>query len=176
MKVKIGKLLPDGRIRYIEVSVVERKKIAAKLKTFYSIDKRLDALLDLGNLVYIGSSPNGRFSGINDPLHCCSEIRDNKKSPNKHAAQIVRNREAFFNPKENCFLFENGTWTVQAQKENSLSHLTAYVINDKGFSRKWISDTTWNQLTQEAKKENESYYFFNSQNKLVANILKTQLQ
>jgi hypothetical protein len=176
MTVKIGKLLPDGRVRHIEVSATDGTETAFKLKTFYSTGKRLDALLELGNLVYIGSSPGGRFSGINDTLHCHAEIRDNKKSPNKHGSQTAKDKETFLNPKENCFLFENGQWTFQAQKKNTLSQLTVYAVHDKGFSRKWASDATWSQLTREAQKENESYCLFNSKNKLVATILKTQLQ
>jgi hypothetical protein len=176
MKVKIGKLLPDGRVRHIEISSVEERKIAFMLKTFYSNDRQLDALLELGNLVYIGSSPCGKFGGINDGLHCYAEIRDNKKSLNKHGAQITNNKETFLNPKENCFFFENGKWTVQLQEKDTLSQLTVYSVKDKDFSREWISGLTWRQLLQKSGEENKSYYLFNKKNKLVASILKSQLQ
>jgi hypothetical protein len=177
MKVQIGKLLPDGRVRYIEVFSAEGlKETAAKLKTFYSSDRRLDALLELGNLNYMGSTPYGRYRNINTGPHCYALIRDEKKSPNKHGAQITGNREKFFSTKETCFLFESGKWTVKPQQKDSLSHLTVYAVNDKGISRKWINGLTWRQLIQKAKEENESYYFFGTNEKLVTSILKSQLQ
>lgn len=59
---QIGKVLPDGKVRHIKAYLENTiDEISQKLRVFYSSEKRVDALLSLGDIDVLGPSPFGRW-------------------------------------------------------------------------------------------------------------------
>lgn len=60
MSIQIGKLLPDGSVRHIKaLHETLSKDLVRKLRVFYPNDRRVDALLSLGDIQKLGPSPYG---------------------------------------------------------------------------------------------------------------------
>ena len=61
MSIQIGKLLPDGSVRHIKaLHETLSKDLVRKLRVFYPNDRRVDALLSLGDIQKLGPSPYGK--------------------------------------------------------------------------------------------------------------------
>jgi hypothetical protein len=188
MRVKIGKLLPNGCIRHIEVfHEGESNSTAFVLKNFYSTDKRVDALLDLGNLNNIGPSPYGKRMShtVEDMVHCFAAIRDDGANKKKNEALESGNREAFTRLAELCYLYENGKWTVLIGKysgnieypgilrlawRQSFADLEIFEFQ-KGneLSKVYANFSDWKELVAYADTENKTLYVFRN-NRLVSTI------
>ena len=55
MSIQIGKLLPDGSVRHIKaLHETLSKDLVRKLRVFYPNDRRVDALLSLGDIQTLG--------------------------------------------------------------------------------------------------------------------------
>jgi hypothetical protein len=175
MKVKIGKLLPDGTVRHIEAEHQKTPETTIHLlKNFYSTEKRIDALLDLGTLSMLGATPY-RKKRNNSEMQCRSYIRDEKRSSNKYEAKIAGSKELFLQSEGTCFLYQNGCWEVETNK-NSLAGLTIYRIEPKGgLSSIETGKINWRCLAEKSKKENQTYYLFRD-DQLVTIIFKPQIQ
>lgn len=77
MNLYIGKLQNDGVVRYIAVPYEEQyNDVPRILGTFYSTDARVEALINLGNLVTLQPSPYKKWKGQSDTVNCRAEIRD----------------------------------------------------------------------------------------------------
>ena len=64
MSIQIGKLLPDGSVRHIKaLHETLSKDLVRKLRVFYPNDRRVDALLSLGDIQKLGPSPYGKWTG-----------------------------------------------------------------------------------------------------------------
>ena len=115
---RIGKLLPDGRVRaitchwdgYVESGVGE------DLLKYYSDSSKVDSLLDLGNLSALGKEI-GEKQNFNDPSKinrdwCLAYERDRGKSGME--SKIVKLEE--FQSDLNwpyLYLFKEGEWTFR---------------------------------------------------------------
>jgi hypothetical protein len=183
MTVRIGKLLPDGQIRHIEVfETGELEEIAFRLKNFYSTEKRLDALLDLGNLYRLGATPYGRYKWYDDILHCQAAIRDDNGSKKKHETAVSCDREFFTQSAEVCFLHENGNWLILAGKRmisiatpeiirqavlRPLEKLEVYSgLSASSFSKLHEDFAGWKELEEFACSKNQTLCVFRK-NRLV---------
>ena len=70
MSIQIGKLLPDGSVRHIKaLHETLSKDLVRKLRVFYPNDRRVDALLSLGDIQKLGPSPYGKWTGTGDTVH-----------------------------------------------------------------------------------------------------------
>jgi len=102
----IGLSRPDG-IRYITVmngdNFEENGRI---LKNFYRKENRVERLLELGDLLSLGSSPYNPSDDRSRPdtLHC--QPLGNGK------AHTVKDKESFFLLGEWTYLYENGKWQL----------------------------------------------------------------
>ena len=76
----IGKLQADGTVRSVYLHHDGYFSHAGRiLRTFYRTEKRIDALLALGNLSGLGPSPYSKDASTPqalDKLHCRAYIRD----------------------------------------------------------------------------------------------------
>ena len=111
-RASIGKLLPDGRVKYITLSYDGYFSHAGHiLKTFYPTEKRVDALLELGDLQSIMPSPYGKFSGNihNDRIHCRAYIRDFNLPAKERKAQTEKSEEEFLRYGLS-YLYKDGRW------------------------------------------------------------------
>jgi hypothetical protein len=187
MKVKIGKLLPDGRVRHIEVFYEgESEKTVFLLKNFYRRETHLDALLDLGNLNKLNPSPYGKYRGYGDCIRCHSAVRDEGYSKKKHEAAVCDSREAFVKQAELCYLYENGGWSIhigQRYSESIHFHALPGLIKWHPFSGLEIHESDkenvlskvyaefpdWKTLRAYAAKENKTLYVFR-ENRLVKTV------
>ncbi|GAB6013604.1 hypothetical protein [Viscerimonas tarda] len=186
MNVKIGKLLPDGNVRHIDLlNVEEPEKTAFTLKNFYSVEKRLDALLDLGNLNNLNPSPYGKYRWYGDKVHCYAAIRDDGASKRKNEALLSESRDVFAKAVELCFLYENGNWTILFGKRsenidfaqvlnvikwNPFLHLEIYEFEkDNRFAKNHIAFADWKELEEYAERENKPVYVFRN-NRLAVTI------
>jgi hypothetical protein len=186
MRVKIGKLLPNGRFRHIEVfHEGESNSTAFVLKNFYSSDKRVNALLELGNLNNLGASPYGRWPGRGDKAHCYATIRDDGANKKKNEALESENRDAFSKLADLCYLYENGKWTIFAGKYSGnieypgilrlawrqpFANLEIYEFQKENeLSKVHTPFSDWKELVTYAGTENKKLYVFRN-NRLVSTI------
>ncbi|MBF0648734.1 hypothetical protein IR083_07870 [Dysgonomonas sp. GY75] len=114
----------DGKIRYITLesdSLSQFGRVVNTLRNFYKKPERIDALIELGNLEWLGLSPYKKNKDDDDIVNCLSKIRDRKWSPGKHGASYADNEEEFLNAIDrnrrdylvNCgFLFDEGKWYI----------------------------------------------------------------
>jgi hypothetical protein len=186
MKVRIGKLLPDGNVRYINLLNEEEPEATAfTLKNFYSVEKRLDVLLDLGNLNRLNPSPYGKYRWYGDKVHCYAAIRDDGTSKRKNEAILSESRDVFAKAAELCYLFENGNWTMLFGKRSEnidfaqvlnvikwkpFLHLEIYEFEkDNRFAKNHIAFADWKELKEYAERENKPVYVFRN-NRLITTI------
>lgn len=120
MSILIG-IKDVDNIRYISADYPQQfEKVVHTLKNFYKSPEKVKALIDLGNLDWLGPSPYRKSKGIDDLINCESRIRDKKLSPGKHGWKTVRSNNEFVeqlehNPGKNlncCFLYENNNWFI----------------------------------------------------------------
>lgn len=119
MSIQIGKLLPDGSVRHIKaLHETLSKDLVRKLRVFYPNDKRVDALLSLGDIQKLGPSPYGKWTGTGDVIHCFSKIRDGRETPRQSASRIADNADIFGRMEDTCLLFDNGRWHLMDKGEH----------------------------------------------------------
>lgn len=191
MTTIIGNVLPDGRVKYIRCNSNQTMRMIAHLLTvFYPQQNRVDALLKLGTIGYLGQSPYAPSEGRPGHVHCIALVRDYKANEQKNKPEFITGKDIFL--KANCpaFLFEDGHWLLAWEGEfiriNSSydiplvrtinrSRLTYIGIsNDKERSKKnWaiqkFSFTTWSNMCKQAFSNGDTYYVFRDQ-KLIATI------
>jgi hypothetical protein len=114
----------NGKIRYITLesdSLSQFDRIVNTLRNFYKKPERIEALIELGNLEWLGPSPYKKSKGDDDTVNCLSKIRDRKWSPGKHGSSCAGDEEEFLKAIDrnrrdylvNCgFLFDEGKWYI----------------------------------------------------------------
>lgn len=113
MSVYIGKVRPDGSVLFITLLNAKHYYDNARiLKRFYTLEHRLDALLELGTLHLLRPSPYGKSSSMADPVHCRAAHRDEYESKKQNRPLESRSREIVARMKGYFFLWENGAWYV----------------------------------------------------------------
>jgi hypothetical protein len=187
MSILIGLKTP-GNIRYISVSPVYKSgfnKVIATLRTFYKTQERVKALIELGNLDWLGISPYKKCKGIDDTVNCESLIRDRKLSPGKHGAQFVPDEKEFVKKLTGtsrgnincCFLYENSEWfiLVGGHKESIrltdesvlgksalMDGLKVYRYEPENQYHKLSGESflSWAEVKQSADEKQTVYYIF----------------
>lgn len=174
MSIQIGKLLPDGSVRHIKaLHETLSKELARKLRVFYPNEKRVDALLSLGDIHVLGPSPRGRWTGHGDVVHCFSKIRDGREQPGQFSARRADNTDIFSRMADTCLLFDNGKWYFIAGGEHrelssfigdtpshdSMRPISVYVNN---YARLEKIDTPrhWQGLEELAERESRVLYVY----------------
>ncbi len=162
MSIQIGKLMPNGAVKHIKAFIGSlTPEIASRLQLFYKNEKRVDALLALGDIMVLGPSPYGKWSPYEDRVHCCALIRDRRGEQYKNMARIADNVDTFAHMGNVCLLFADGEWFVIAngrridlssyhdwELEDSMAGLKVYV-NKKDGSGGLSAITTpesWSEL------------------------------
>lgn len=111
---KIGKVRADGSVLFITLNYnVDFDRNKSTLLRFYTREKRLDALLALGNLVLLQASPYGKYETDKSPceqINCKAEIRDDFESKRKHQAKVAENIDEFANVYGPAYLWKDGVW------------------------------------------------------------------
>lgn len=180
----IGKKLPDGKVKYIEVHYDGYFSWTGRiLRTFYRTEKRVDALLELGNLSSIGSTPYGKNlmpPKELDHIHCRAYIRDFGHTDNEFLPQTASNKEQFFDDAGIAYLYEDGKWYQSCEghiQDISSCHLTHYeepdsiypnigqcdiysVYADSTLHRLSQPPRFWKQLEELATEEQKTFYVF----------------
>ncbi len=187
MSILIG-LKTSGNIRYISVSPVYNasfNKVIATLRTFYKTQERVKALIDLGNLDWLGISPYKKCKGVDDTINCESLIRDRKLSAGKHGASYADDEKEFVKKLKGenqgnincCFLYEEGKWyiLVGGHKENIntidksvliksrlMDGLKVYKYNPEDNYQKLSEESflSWDEVQQSADESQTTYYIF----------------
>lgn len=180
----IGKKLPDGKVKYIKVHYDGYFSWTGRiLRTFYRTEKRVDTLLELGNLSSIGSTPYGKNlmpPEELDHIHCRAYIRDFGHTDKESLPQTASNKEQFFDDAGIAYLYEDGKWYQACQKhiqDISSCHLThyeepafiypnigqcdIYSVNDNSTLHRLNQPPQfWKQLEELATKEQKTFYVF----------------
>lgn len=174
MSIQIGKLLPDGSVRHIKATRESLSKdVVRKLRLFYSNDKRVDALLSLGDIHVLGPSPYAKWTGSGDTVHCFSKIRDGREAPQQFAARLADNADIFSCMEDTCLLFDNGKWYVVAGNErrelpasvgdtpthDGMRSISVYVNNHADF-KKIETPKHWQGLQELAERESRILYVY----------------
>lgn len=184
MSLLIGKKTSSG-IRYISVEcAMTFSTIVHTLKTFYKTTERVDALINLGNLNYLGKTPFKKCKGEEDLINCEAKIRDKKLSEGKHGTSIVKDEAEFLKKLERncrglncCFLFEEDKWYVLVGGHKQQIESIDESVLDKGKRMEGLEVYTykpddsynklnsvefysWDQVKQSANTNNTTYYIF----------------
>lgn len=189
----IGKKLPDGKVKYIEVHYDGNFSWTGRiLRTFYRTEKRVDALLELGHLSSIGSTPYGKNlmpPKDLDHIHCRAYIRDFGHTDKEFMPQTAPNKEQFFDDAGIAYLYENGKWVQSYRKhiqDISSCLLTHYEEPDSNYPNigqckiySVNSNSTlqclsqppqfWEQLEELATEEQKIFYVFRN-NRLIKTV------
>lgn len=121
MSIQIGKLLPDGSVRHIKaLHETLSKDLVRKLRVFYPNDRRVDALLSLGDIQKLGPSPygNGQEPAIPSTVFQRS-VTDGKHRGNPHhASRTTQTFSAAWRTRASCSITADGmSWT----RENTVN-------------------------------------------------------
>jgi len=189
MSLLIGMKSESGNIRYISVSTEYKQtfdKIVATLKNFYKTPEKVKALIDLGNLHWLGASPYKKSKGGDDAVNCEAIIRDRKLSAGKHGAQFAGSERDFVKRLERdcrsglncCFLYDtDNRWYILAgshkenintvdssvlQKSTRMDGLKVYTYNPRENYQTLPEQDfyTWEEVRASADRENKVYYIF----------------
>jgi hypothetical protein len=179
----IGKVLTDKQVKYIKCDGYDTLFWAARtLLSFYSRENRLDALLDLGNLDWLGASPFGKYVFDDDPINCISRIRDRKGDAGEESADILPGKDIFRTARCPVFLFEDGQWSMYNNNECAALHspygilpsLRTYSFQSYSTIRyshdaerskengkvKKFDFPNWSALMRKAGEDGDTYYVF----------------
>ena len=178
MNLYIGKLQNDGVVRYIAVPYEEQyNDVPRILGTFYSTDARVEALINLGNLVTLQPSPYKKWKGQSDTVNCRAEIRDDGEKKGKHLPQFADTIEDYANLNAWLFLYMEGRWhfktsngfqhlsAVQitfSSREDSFKGINLYELSENGSlnSVHTTRSESWKDMQTKAATENKTYYAF----------------
>lgn len=178
MNLYIGKLQNDGVVRYIALPYEEQyNDVPRILGTFYGTDARVEALINLGNLVTLQPSPYKKWKGHGDTVNCRAEIRDDGEKKGKHLPQFADTIEDYANLNAWLFLYMEGRWHFKTS--NGFQHLSAVQITFssredafKGINLYELSENgslnsvhttrseSWKDMQTKAVTENKIYYAF----------------
>lgn len=178
MSLYIGKQQESSEIMYISVSwVTLYGTVATKLKNFYPTQQRVDALLELGNLVCLGSTPYGKYNWDEgfDCIHCRAEIRDDKEKKGKHLPRYSSETE-FLKLEGHLFLYKEGCWHYRFDgvlsatlpeilpdlSNKPLKGLEFYKLDEKGdLSYSYGKDfKCWNDIIVKSNEEQAPIFIF----------------
>ena len=174
MSIQSGKLVPDGSVRHIKaLHETFSKDLVRKLRVFYPNDKRVDALLSLGDIHVLGPSPYGKWTGTGDAVHCFSKIRDGGETPRQSASRTADNADIFSRMEDTCLLFDGGRWHVMDKggrcemppsiedtpSHDSMRPITVYV-NNRARLEKIERPEHWQGLEELAEREFRILYVY----------------
>ena len=193
----IGKLQADGTVRSVYLHQDGYFSHAGRiLRTFYRTEKRIDALLALGNLSGLGPSPYGKDASTSqalDKLHCWAYIRDYGRKEKEEKAEIFPNKELFFAGGEIAYLYDNGRWyhacggrvtditsplVTHLEEEYgpcpNLKDAEVYVLKggDYPLERMARNACTWQELDTLAAQERQTLYVFRRKDNRLIKIVR----
>lgn len=183
----IGKIQNDGAVKYIALPYEEQyHNVPRILKNFYPTDTRVEALLNLGNLVNLQPSPYNKWKGGMDKVNCRAEIRDDGEKKGKHLPQFVDSLDDYARLDAFLFLFQEGHWYFKTQNgfedlattavilqnpQNDFIGINFYELSEKGemspVEAKQFSG--WKDIQSQAVTSNKTYYAFRGE-KLITTI------
>lgn len=181
---RIGKVRADGSVLFITLNYnVDFDRNKSTLLRFYTREKRLDALLALGNLVKLQASPYGKYDtnkSHDKQINCWAEIRDEFESKRKHQAKVAEDIDEFACVYGPAYLWKDGVWyyvsssecTLLAEKsvpkakpepnydKMSLRHLTSDGKVEKTYGEKF---TGFDDVQRKANADQNIYFIFKDQ-------------
>jgi len=182
----------NDKIRYITLEsdhYNQFDRIVNILRNFYKNPERVEALIELGNLEWLGLSPYKKNKDDEDIINCLSKIRDRKWSPGKHGSSYADNEEELLKAIDrnrqdylvNCgFLFDEGKWyilvgghkeSIEAisisilKKEKLMGGLTACFYEPSNNYRKLEPQSfrRWSEIQDAADKLGRIYYVYRNE-------------
>lgn len=187
MNLYIGKLQNDGVVRYIALPYKEQyNAVPRMLGTFYSTDARVEALINLGNLVTLQPSPYKKWQGYGDKVNCRAEIRDDGEKKGKHLPQFADALEAYARLDAFLFLFQEERWYFKTQngfedlatatiafpeKQDAFKGINLYELSEKGEMNPLATSrfSGWKDMQVQAVTDDKTYYAFRDE-KLITTI------
>ena len=178
MNLYIGKLQNDSVVRYIAVPYEEQyNDVPRILGTFYSTDARVEALINLGNLVTLQPSPYKKWKGQSDTVNCRAEIRDDGEKKGKHLPQFADTIEDYANLNAWLFLYMEGRWHFKTQngfeplssvqvtfssQKDAFKNISLYELSENGSFNcvHTIHSESWKNMQTKAVTEKKTYYAF----------------
>lgn len=181
---RIGKVRADGSVLFITLNYnVDFDMNKSTLLRFYTREKRLDALLALGNLILLQASPYGKYETEKSPreqINCKAEIRDDFESKRKHQAKVAEDIDEFACVYGPAYLWKDGVWyyvsssecTLLAEKsvpkakpepnydKMSLRRLTSDGKVEKTYGEKF---TGFDDVQRKANADQNIYFIFKDQ-------------
>lgn len=178
MNLYIGKLQNDGVVRYIALPYEEQyNNVPRMLGTFYGTDARVEALINLGNLVTLQPSPYKKWKGHGDTVNCRAEIRDDGEKKGKHLPQFADNPEEYARLNAWLFLYMEGRWHFKTQngfeplssvqvtfssQKDAFKNISLYELSENGSLNcvHTIHSESWKDMQTKAVTEKKTYYAF----------------
>lgn len=184
MSLLIGIKQPEY-IRYISVEYIPAfNLITSTLKTFYKTQDRVETLIQLGNLNWLGKTPYKKSKGDDDMINCEAKIRDKKLSPGKHGSCIAKDEKDFVKKLERnprgincCFLYDDNQWYILVgghkeniqtidesvlEKDRLMEGLEVYIYDPKSDYSKLSKEEfySWDEVKQSAEETGTTYFIF----------------
>ena len=187
MNLYIGKLQEDGVVKYIALPYPEQyHEVPRILKNFYSTPNRIDALLNLGNLVTLQPSPYKKWEGVDDKINCRAEIRDDGEKKGKHLPQFADTLEEYAKLEAYLILFKEGRWYFKTRdgfedlatatiaspdKQSAFKGIDLYKLSEKGEMTTVASSqfSGWGDMLDKAAAAGKTYFAFRG-DKLITTI------
>lgn len=137
----LAQQLSENEIRYIELSRYTSDMVTPILKTFYSKETRVSALMELGNISILNGSPYGKYSFADgDEIHCCANIRDWGERKGKNIAKYISLAE-LQKKEQHVFLYKGNKWHYLSNSEFT-SELPAVLLDKRITTVKGLEFST----------------------------------
>lgn len=192
---KIGKVRADGSVLFISLNYgVDFEGNKSTLLRFYTREKRLDALLALGNLISLAPSPYHKHKGdrpIRDRVNCRAEIRDDFESKRKHQAKECENEDVFAKIYGPAYLWKEGVWyyisenecvklaektIVKPKSPDSLSDCKVRHIDRDGEYQTYYKEKLENLSDVQRAADSEKFIFFIFRKSKLVKTIHPQIQ
>lgn len=181
----LAQKLENGEIKYIQLFTYQRETTSQILKTFYSKEERVNALINLGNLRHLGPSPYGEYKPReSDKVHCAAFIRDQKGSRGRNIPKFCSHYELQIES-GHIFLYDQGVWQYfnghEFTKELPAVLAEKNSVTMKGLEYRTLSDSSeitpiysknfysWAEVQKEAKERDKPIFVFRD-NQLITTI------
>lgn len=175
MRLTIARKIGKDKYRFITVNKGNKHvNNVHLLLTFYRQRERVDLLLALGDLEYLGPSPLNNSNGEDDEVNCRANFRDCGKSEESNQASETVSLDRLYTNADVAYIFDNEQWYLLNYNHTfqPLSRIVPpirYPDKLKGLNVEEIkfgyfysvdNVKTRDQLQSESDRQNKTFYVF----------------
>lgn len=175
MRLTIARKTGKDKYRFITVKKGDKHvNNVHLLLTFYKQRERVDLLLALGDLEYLGPSPVNNSKGEDDLVNCRANFRDCGKSEESNQASETVSLDRLYTNADVAYIFDNEQWYMLNYNHTfqPLSRIVPPIrypdkleglkVEEIKFGYFYSVDNvkTRDQLQSESDRQNKTFYVF----------------